>query len=114
MANNSVRPEHGGGTALTVQTTNLWADDRLDLAAEDIEAALTHALADHLGIDARAAIRRRLHRWRYASVSQPLGAAFALDQDNSLAAIGDWCLRGRVEAAFESATALADHMGMGG
>ena len=26
VANNSVRPEHGGGTALTVQTTNLWAD----------------------------------------------------------------------------------------
>ena len=114
VANNTARPEHGGGTALTVQTTNLWAEDRLDLATEDIEAALTKALADHLGIDAGAAMRRRLHRWRYASVSQPLGAAFALDEEKGLAAIGDWCLRGRVEAAFESATALADHLGMDG
>ena len=109
VADNASRPGRGDFAALTVQANNTWAQDRLDDPAEAIEEILTSALRDRLGIDAGMAVRRRLHRWRYASVGQPLGEAFALDAEAGLAAIGDWCLRGRVEAAFESATALAAH-----
>ena len=59
----------------------------MDLAAEDIEAALTQALADYLGIDAGAPCGDACTGG--GMLGQPaLGAAFALDEDNGLAAMG--------------------------
>lgn len=110
VADNASRPGRGPATALTVQANNHWAEDYLDAPAEEVEAMLEAALSERLGIDAAMAARRRFHRWRYASVATPLGRDFAYDAENGLAAIGDWCLRGRVEAAFQSATALADRL----
>jgi predicted NAD/FAD-dependent oxidoreductase len=43
-----------------------------------------------------------LHRWRYASPGQHRGARSLIDAPHRLAAIGDWCIRGRVESAFLS------------
>lgn len=108
VADNRSRPGRGGNTALTVQTTNIWAEDRLDDPQEEIIAQITRSLDDQLGIKASSAARHRLHRWRYASVGQPLGRPYLYDDQSGLGAIGDWCLRGRVEAAFISATELAD------
>ena len=110
VADNASRPNRQGGTALTVQSTNTWAEQHLDLPSEDVIAHLNQALKDHLGINAGGAVRHRLHRWRYASVSAPLGQPYLLDENLHLASVGDWCLRGRVEAAFQSATALGDNL----
>ena len=58
-----------------------------------------------------------LHRWRYAAVSKPANTPFLLDAEARLAACGDWCGAGKIEAAFDNASALADtlaeHLGLG-
>lgn len=107
VADNSTRPGRGGATALTVQTTNAWAEPRLDDDREAVEAAITGALRDQLGIDAGKAVYRRLHRWRYAAVATPLGEDCLVDPASRTAAMGDWCIGSRVEAAFRSADSLA-------
>ena len=47
------------------------------------------------------------HRWRYALVEQAAGLPCLWDGAALLGACGDWCLGGRVEAAFDSGRALA-------
>lgn len=47
------------------------------------------------------------HRWRYAQVRTPLGQDFVWDGAARLGACGDWCIAGRLEAAFLSGRALA-------
>jgi predicted NAD/FAD-dependent oxidoreductase len=47
------------------------------------------------------------HRWRYALVETPAGQSCFWDTDRRIGACGDWCLGGRVEAAFDSGEAAA-------
>lgn len=47
------------------------------------------------------------HRWRYAFVETPAGQSCFWDTDRKIGACGDWCLGGRVEAAFDSGEAAA-------
>jgi predicted NAD/FAD-dependent oxidoreductase len=47
------------------------------------------------------------HRWRYALVETPLGQSCLWDDAARLGVCGDWCLGGRIEAAYDSGIALA-------
>ena len=67
-------------------------------------------LCDRIGARRSSAIHAVAHRWRYASVAEPLGTPFLRNEDASLYLGGDWCLQGRVEAAWQSGTALADDL----
>lgn len=51
-----------------------------------------------------------LHRWHYARVTGALGAPYAFDDASGVGACGDWCLDARVEAAYLSGQALAEHL----
>jgi renalase len=95
------------GFALTVQASGAWSDDHIEDDAATVEAALLGDLEKLTGIEGDAAAHRDLHRWLYAGTAAPAGADYLLDVDAGLAACGDWCIRGRVEAAFRSAEALA-------
>ena len=90
-----------------MQANNIWADQHLDANPDDIEKILHQELQDWTGIKASDATLTSFHRWRYAATQTPLGHAFWRHHNGELAAIGDWCIKGRVEAAFESASALA-------
>jgi len=46
--------------------------------------------------------------WRYAGVGEAVETPYLRDEKRQLAACGDWCLEGRVEAAFNSGHALAE------
>ena len=54
------------------------------------------------------ASHKDLHRWRYANIQRQAGEPCFFDAANQLAACGDWCIEGRVEAAFLSGQALAE------
>jgi len=106
IADNGTKPGGQRAGGLTVQARNAWAETQIEtpeLAEEEMAAWLDATF----GIKAEGAAYRRFHRWRYASVDAPLGAPFLVDEARGLAAIGDWCIRGRVEAAHTSAMALA-------
>ena len=56
-------------------------------------------------------MHRAIHRWRYANTGRQDGDGFYLDEKNRLGICGDWLIRGRIEAAFQSAMRLVDQLG---
>lgn len=107
MSVNSSKPGRKPPVTLVVHSTNAWADQHLD---EDVGEALAHLLDEASrisGADLDTAVHRQLHRWRYANIAQQNGPRYFLNEDDRLAACGDWCVRGRIEAAFTSASELA-------
>lgn len=107
IADNSSRPGRDGPTALTVQSTNAWAEEHLDDETGSVVAAMGDELSRLIGVNIGEAVFERLHRWRYAATAVPLGQPYLMDAEQRLAAAGDWCIAGRVEAAWQSGHALA-------
>ncbi|WP_298835772.1 NAD(P)-binding protein [uncultured Roseobacter sp.] len=101
------RPGRTDAAALLCQTSNAWAEENLERDQQDIQQELLSALADATGLNTDAASYVSLHRWRYAAVQTPAGRPCLFDPDLGVGAAGDWCEHGRVEAAFDSAEALA-------
>lgn len=107
IALNASKPGRPPGASLVVQSTNGWAEAHLEDDGDSVRARMMEALNDLTGIDGRGAVHVSLHRWRYADTPDPAGKPFLMDEALRFAACGDWCLKGRVEAAFTSGTALA-------
>ena len=107
VAVNSSKPGRGNKPSVVVQANNAWADTRLDEDPNKIETLLHQEIKSTLGFDAEKAAATSFHRWRYAATQTPLGQPYWRHECGQLAAIGDWCIKGRVEAAYDSAMALA-------
>jgi predicted NAD/FAD-dependent oxidoreductase len=104
---NSSKPARGNPFTLVIHSTNAWADAHIE---DDINVVLEHMLDETslvTGKDVRSAANSQVQRWRYANIAKQAGPTHFLDERNRLAACGDWCLRGRIEAAFTSANDLA-------
>jgi hypothetical protein len=105
VARNASKPGRAEGEAVVVHARPDWSRAQLERDASAIPALLAVPLAG-LGIDIHAARYVAAHRWRYAQVETPAGAPYLRDP-TGLYACGDWCLGGRVEAAFDSGHAAA-------
>ncbi len=110
MAVNSDKPGRGEACSLVVQSNNEWADAHLEDDPDAVIHTLLSAASEIAGTDLSRANHQALHRWRYASTRTPAGAPFLIDDRLKLAACADWCLGGKVEAAFLSANALAQSL----
>ena len=108
MAVNSSKPGRPEPYSILVQSDNEWAEQHLEDDPDEIRAILLEAASALARTDLSGASHQVLHRWRYAATRTPAGAPYLIDQDLQLAACGDWCLGGKVEAAFLSASELAD------
>ncbi|MFD1745769.1 NAD(P)/FAD-dependent oxidoreductase [Rhizobium helianthi] len=105
---NHSKPERASTPALVVHARNDWSQEHLEAPLPWVEAQMMQALATLLpDLADLIAATPVLHRWKYASTATPLGSPFLLDPNRHLAACGDWCIGNRVEAAFQSADALA-------
>lgn len=105
---NSSKPGRGNPFTFVVHSTNAWADAHRE---DDTDSVMNHVLDEAsavAGEDMRRAVHRQVQRWRYANVDKQSGPTHFMDENNKLAACGDWFIRGRVEAAFTSANDLAD------
>jgi predicted NAD/FAD-dependent oxidoreductase len=107
IALNSSKPGRQGPACLVVHSRNDWADAHLEEDRAWITSELLAGVAELTGEDFSSSPHLDLHRWRYANVETPLGAPFLMDAELGLAAAGDWCLGGRVECAFQSASRLS-------
>ena len=105
---DSSKPGRPEGYRLLVHASNRWAEDNMELADEAVIAALVEATATTTGQDVSAAGRIELQRWRYANPGPRDGESALIDASNRLAAIGDWCIRGRIEAAYQSGRDAAE------
>ena len=105
---NSNKPGRGDHLSVLVHATNAWAEAHMN---DDIEDVKQHMLAEVkrvTGIETGSAVHVDVNRWRYANIEKQDGAAAFIDHEKQLIASGDWCVRGRVEAAFISATAAVE------
>ncbi|CAM2009939.1 NAD(P)/FAD-dependent oxidoreductase [Acanthopleuribacter pedis] len=107
MAVNSSKPGRNQATSLLVHAAHDWSALHLEDDNHAVITTLTQATGDLLGQDLSHAKHRAVHRWRYAIIDQQDGPPFFLDAERRLAACGDWCIGGRVEAAFQSGHELA-------
>ena len=53
------------------------------------------------------AAHRAIHGWRFANIDKSNDETCHVDPDAQIAACGDWCIQGRIEAAFRSGHELA-------
>jgi predicted NAD/FAD-dependent oxidoreductase len=104
---NSSKPGRRGNDTLVVHSTNAWAEAHLDSDPGDIGRHLLAEASRVTGRDLAVATHVDLQRWRYANIDKQAGATHHIDDHLQLAACGDWFIRGRIEAAFTSATTLA-------
>jgi len=107
LAVNSHKPGRDGSYTLLVQTSPEWADEHIDMRPDRVESTLISELQELIDIDWPVPVHSDLHRWRYAGTSVAADEDYLIDHKNQLAACGDWCIEGRVEAAFLSARGLA-------
>ena len=69
---------------------------------------LLAAFREVTGIGAVSPRHIEAHRWRYALVTEPVGQPALFDAASGLGICGDWCLGGKVEAAFLSGRAMVE------
>ena len=93
--------------AMVAHSSNQWAEEHIEDEPAHIESLLTGEILQLLDLPAEAIEHSSLHRWLYARVSLPASTPYCFDPGMRLAACGDWCIDGRVEAAFDSARQLA-------
>lgn len=94
-------------TTWVAQASPHWSAAHLEEDKTTVVERLLPLLCDAIGTTPQNAVYTAAHRWRFASVTMPLGRPFLRDGTNTLYLGGDWCLGARVEAAWESGTAIA-------
>ena len=105
---NSSKPGRPEGFTLVVHASNAWAEVHMEDAMDAVQTHMLEEVSTVIGYDVRGAQHCAIHRWRYANIRAQKNKEVFLDNANRLAACGDWCIQGRVEAAFSSAVQLAD------
>ncbi|MFC0336675.1 hypothetical protein SAMN05421848_0736 [Kushneria avicenniae] len=108
-ARNQTRPGRSEGERLTLLARDDWSDRYLERdpveIADDMVSAFRACYPEALpAVEAQGA-----HRWRYAQPRAPIekGPGYRLDEEMNLSLCGDWCIDGRVEAAWQSGHRLA-------
>jgi len=110
ISNNSSKPGRPAEYTLLIHSTNRWAEAHIEADEQAVIAHLLEHLKEVAGFDPGIADHVGLHRWRYANIGRQNGAPCVVDRALKLAAIGDWCIHGRVESAFTSALELAQRL----
>ncbi|WP_438976283.1 NAD(P)/FAD-dependent oxidoreductase [Roseicyclus sp.] len=109
IAHDNSKPDRPQGTALWVaQAGQGFSQQHLEQDPAAIAELMLPLLCDRLGVTADDVVYAAAHRWRYARVTGALGHPFLSSVDGTLHLGGDWCIGARVEAAWQSGTAIAD------
>jgi predicted NAD/FAD-dependent oxidoreductase len=108
ICRNDTKPGRSEAPRLVVNSNPLWAEVNIDRPLDIIRGHMLDALRNYIPIELAECEGGVIHRWRYANVQRPVGKTFLLDRASQLAACGDWCIGGRVEAAFLSGAGLGD------
>ena len=106
---NSSKPGRGSAFTLLVHATNAWADAHIDDNKSAVQAYLSEQTHMVTGIPVAEAQYVDIHAWRYANIGRQQ-RSMAFDPKRQIAACGDWVIQGRVEAAFTSASTIAENM----
>lgn len=89
-----------------------WSQEHLEKAPEEVAALLIAAFAEAVGQPVPDMAAASVHRWRYSLARPPLESAAYVDEAARLVIAGDWLAGGRVEGAYLSGVAAAEHARM--
>lgn len=106
---NNTKPGRKQAPTLLVHASNAWAES---VALQDrlqVKNQMLQTLQDLIDQTLNMA-HSDIHYWKYANCPKQTTSPFYLDTNQQLAAIGDWCIQGRVEAAFTSGFKLAQEL----
>ncbi len=106
IARNTSKTGRAGRDAWTVHASPAWSSAHLEETPDVIAAELLAAFRAATGIGAVTPCHIEAHRWRYSLVTEPVGTPALFDAETGLGLCGDWCLGGKIEAAFLSGRAL--------
>ena len=108
IAQDSTKPGRARHvTTWVAQAGRDWSMQNVDAPHDDIAARLLPHLCAEIGADPVDALYSAAHRWRFAHVATALHLPFLSNDPGDLYLGGDWCLGPRVEAAWQSGTAIA-------
>ena len=110
IANNSSKPGRSNNNCFVVHSSNDWAKKNINQPDDYITDSMLSTLTRLMGEEFNDYKHIGLHKWRYANIASLNGQTFHLDLENKIAACGDWCIKGRVEAAFLSSMHLTDSL----
>lgn len=97
-------------TSIVIHAENDWSAANVDADKTQVLADIVREFEGVSGVDARLAKHKSVHRWLYANVGEPAGTDFLFDAAQNIVACGDWCLEGRVEAAWLSGTRAGQYV----
>lgn len=108
IARNTSKPGRAGRDAWTVHAAPDWSTAHLEAEPKAVAPLLLDAFCEVTGSAAASPCHIEAHRWRYALVTEPVGEPALFDAASGLGLCGDWCLGGKVEAAFLSGRAMVE------
>ncbi len=106
---NAHKSQRPSAYTLLIHSEPQWSGAHIADDLADVQRLLLEKLEQLLAIKLAPA-HIALHRWLYAHASIPLGQDYLIDFNHQLGVCGDWCIAGRVEAAFLSARRLAENL----
>lgn len=107
---NHSKPDRSIKPSLTCHARNSWAESNLEAPLKVVEHNMLEECLSILPLTREDIAISRFHRWRYANINKQDNALCYFDKTLKLGACGDWCIQGRVEAAFNSAKSMADRL----
>jgi photolyase PhrII len=110
LARESSKPDRRAGERWVLHATADFSHAHVDATASEVLPELIEAFFVTTGAPRAEPVFARAHRWRYASVTKPLGEDCLVHSSGRLIACGDWCLGARIEAAFLSGSAAAGRL----
>lgn len=99
------RPQ--GADQWVIHASPAWSAAHDGTPADTVAAAIWDMAAESMALPPGPPLYIQAHFWRYALTTQPLGRPCLWDPELGLGVAGDGCLAPRVEAAWQSGTALA-------
>ena len=102
MSVNSSKPQRPQSYCLLIHSTNKWAEEHLDDDRKIVMAYMCGETSRIIDQYVAFAEYKAIHGWRYANIKKQHNREPLIDFSRRLAACGDWCIQGNVEAAFTS------------
>ena len=111
IACNSSKPERPNSPEVWVLHASAdWSREHQNDSPDNVERELLTIFQRETGRCPAAISRSWTHRWLYAKPTKELDTRFLFDDHTRIGACGDWCDGPRVEGAFQSGLALANHI----
>lgn len=115
VARNTSKPgrSHVLPEAWVLHADSEWSRKHVAISREQAGQTLLEAfqsLCKQQNVMLPKLLQVRAHRWRYARTRSPLEVACLTDPELSVAICGDWLWGGKIEAAYLSGLAAAEHM----